>query len=367
MRRELADPVGVTYLILAMLVAKMFTVFPRMLAVKIGQSAWIVVILAGVVALPGFWCISKLLRRFPGQSLGRISQDVLGRAAGRLFCLAYAAYFVYLSGLFMREFEASFRIAVLPRTPASALMTTFAISVAFVAFRGIEALSRIASYMMPAMLALLALTAIGTVRLIDLRQLTPLFGYGIRKTLLLSLPECSLYSELLALGALAGVVRSRDVHQIGIRSHVASIGLLAAIMVILGSAFPFPGLTRLHFPMLDLTRAIQVGEFLQRIETVFVMLWFFFGSFKVSLAIICAAIFFGDLVNLAEYRLLILPLMLIAYTIAFLPANSVVVSILDSYTLREWSWPVAFGLPAVTLAVAMWRGKRGAGANAAAT
>lgn len=358
MNREIVDKTGATYMLMMMLLAKVFTSNPRMLALKAGTSSWLVTLLAAMVAWPGFLALSALLRRFPQKSLGQISKEVLGPVAGVLACLIYCGYFVYLSGLFMRQFEASFRIAILPRTPASALLISFAIAVSYVCYRGVEAICRISSYLFPILFGLIVLVALGTVRLADFRYLLPFFGEGVATTFLLPFPESSVYSEVLALGALAGMLRVSELHRIGARALWWSALVMAGGIALMGGVFPYPALARLHFPMLDLARAIQAGEFLQRVEALFVVLWFFFGSLKVSAALACAALFFRDAAGLADYRPLVFALTLIAYTIAFLPDNTLAVMLLDSYSLRTWTWPISYVMPALTLAAALWRARR---------
>lgn len=364
MNTEIVDKTGATYVLVMMLVAKMFTSNPRMLATKAGTSSWMVTVLAALVAWPGYLALSALLRRFPQKSLGQISKEVLGAKVGALFCLIYCAYFVYLAGLFMRHFEASFRIAILPRTPAGALMFSFALAVVYVCFKGMETICRLSSYLFPILLVLIVLMALGTIRLADFRYLLPVFGEGIGITLTLPFPESSVYSEVLALGAIAGMMRVSDLHGAGARALWWSTLLMAGGLALLGGVFPYPALSRLQFPMLDLARAIQAGEFLQRVESIFVVLWFFFGSLNVALSLSCAAIFFRDMAGLSEYRPLVFALTMIAYTMAFLPGNTVEVSLLDSYTLRTWSWPISYIMPAITLAAAAWRGRREATTHA---
>lgn len=365
MNKEIIGRTGAAYLLVMAVVAKQFTINPRMLVTEATTAAWLVTLLAGLVAWPGYLMLSALLRCFPGLSLGQITRRVLGRWLGILFCLIYSGYFVYMGGLFMRQFEASFRIAVLPRTPASALMSTFAIGIVYLAYKGLETICRMATYLFPILIGLLVAMGLATLKLMDVRQIAPFFGQGIGKTLLLPFPESSVYSEVLVLGALAGMLRTADLHSTGKRAFWAAVGLMTVSYVILGAVFPFPSLARLQFPMLELARVIQIGEFLQRLEALFVMVWFFFSSFKVATAIACAAVFFRDLAGLEDYRPLVFALTLIAFTIAFLPTDPVVVGMLDSFTLRTWTWPISYLMPAITLGVAAWRGRRGAMSDAA--
>jgi spore germination protein KB len=353
------DRLGAIYLLVAMLVTKMFTAQPQMLAQKVGTSTWLVVLLAGVVGLVGYLLLYALLRRFPERSLGHITRQVLGRPVGSLFCLLYSFYFIYVVGLFLRQFEAGFKIAVLPQTPPAGLMLVLVLPVLFAAYKGMEDLARMAAYLFPLLLLMLLLLLAGTFRLLDFRQLMPLFGNGVSTTLLMPFPLSSLFSEILTIGVMAGMLRAKDLNRVGMGAMLGSIGLLTLITVIMHAAFPIPAVARLSYPLLELARAVQIGEFLTRVESLFVFLWFFIAALKLAAGLVSGAIFFSEMAGIADYRPLIFPLGMIAYVIAFLPTDTLTTTWLDSETIRMWTWLFSFGLPTITLGVAILRGKRG--------
>jgi spore germination protein KB len=361
------DPLGATYLVSMTIMAKLFTPEPRMLALKVGTSAWLVTFLAGLIALVGCWFLFRLLERFPGMSVAAISERVLGGILGRMATLVYIAYFVYLGGLALREFVAGFRIAITPTTPPGALTLVYTIVVVFVAMKGIETLSRLAAYLAPLLAALFLFTLVGPVRVLDWRGLFPLLGNGARTTFLMPFPESSLYSEIMILGVLAGLLKGREIGRVGWSAIIGGMVGQTAAWLVISTAFPYPISSRLFFPMLEVVRMIEVGEVVQRLEALLVFLWFFVAAFKLTLLINGATLLLMEMSGLEDPRPLVMPVTLILYAIAFMPANDVSMVWLDSYTLRIWSWPISFGLPAVTLGVAALRGLRGVASHAAQT
>lgn len=361
------DPTGAMWLLLILLTAKMFTPEPRMLSLKVGTSAWLVVLLSGLVALVGYYGLLALLRRFPGQSLSEIYLQTWGRGVGMAAVLTQLVYFLWLSGLMLREFVEGFRIAVMPRTPPSALSLMIMAVVLFAAFRGLEGIVRLASYMAPFLAVLAVLMVLGVIHLMDFGQVLPLFGNGLTLTLWYALPESSLYSEILVLGTLAQVLSARDVGGVGTKAMLLGIGVQTALFVVLEAVFPYPALSRLFFPMLDLTRMIEVSEFIQRVEALFVFLWFFTAAFKLTTLIFAAAGTLRDAAGIPDCRPLLPALGLLVFALSFVPEHQVALVWADSETVRLWGWVVSFGVPILTLGLAALRRKRGAAGGLAAT
>lgn len=360
MDRTLIDRTGAFYLILLMLLAKLFTPEPRMLAMKVGTSAWLVNLLAGLVAMVGYWFLATLLRRFPRQSLAAISRRVLGTPIGGVFTLVYVGYFLYLASLSLREFVTGFRLAIMPQTPPSALTMLCVLAMAFVAGKGMETIARMAAYLTPFLLVLFGLTIIGSIRVLEWTAIFPIMGNGTGLTLFMSLPESSLYSEIIILGTLAGMLPSSEATKAGLRAMIGGTLGQTVAWVVFTMSLPYPMTSRFAFPMLEVVRLVEFGEVLQRLEAFFVLLWFFVAALKLSLLLTCSAMLLMEMLRLEDYRPLIPGLAVLIYTISFIPPNEISLVWLDSYTLRIWSWPVSFGLPAITLAVAVLRGKRGA-------
>lgn len=360
------DRAGATWLLLILLTAKIFTPEPRMLALQVGTSAWLVVLLSGLVAMAGYWGLLVLLRRFPGRSLTEICLQVWGRAGGTVAALFQVAFFLWLSGLMLREFVEGFRIAVMPRTPPSAMVLMIMGAVLFAAVKGIENVARLASYIAPLLALLTGLTVVGVVHLMDPGQLLPLFGNGVSVTLLAAIPGTSLYSEIVLLGTLAQVLRPGDVGAVGTRAMLLGTLAQTLLFAVLAAVFPHPAQSRLYFPMLDLTRMVEVSEFIQRVEALFVFLWFFVAAFKLTVLMVAAAKALCDAAHLTDPRPLLPAMVVFVYTLAFMPENQVTLVWADTLSIRTWGWTVSIGLPVATLALAALRGKRGAAGDLSA-
>ncbi len=359
MEQRLIDPTGATCLLALTFIAKLLTPEPRMLAVRVGSGGWFIAFVSGVIALGGYWFLARLLRRFPVTSLTGINRALFGPVGGALLTVPYLFYFIFLAGIALREFVVGFRLAVMPHTPASALALVYILVVAFIAVKGMETLSRITAYLYPTLVLLFAFTLVGPIRFLDYRGLFPVLGLRANETLWLSLPETSLYSEVIILGVLAAMLKPGKVVGVGLKAVISGIiGQTAGWMLFL-AAFPHPMISRLSFPMLEVVRLIEVSEIIQRLEAFFVFLWFFVAALKLSLLLLCASLTITEMLDLKDYRPLMAPVLSLVYSISFIPPNDVALVWLDSFTLRVWSWPISFAMPALTLLWAVVSGKRG--------
>lgn len=364
MGETLIDSRGALHLLIMLLCAKLVTPVPRMLAVESGSSVWLVVLLSGLLAMPLYWGLASLLSRFPGQSLAVINLQVHGPYFGPALNLLLVVYYTVLGGLMLRAFTAGFRIAVMPQTPPSVLIGFVLLTAVFAASRGVEALGRMASYLGPVLGALSLMTLLGPIRVINLTNMFPFFGNGVAVTLLAPLWRVSLYSEIIVLGYLSHGLQPGTAARIGWKAMAWATGIQTVAFLVLVSAFPYPAISRIFFAVLDLTRMIEVSEFIQRVEALFVFLWFFLAAFKLALLLLCAAGTIQQTAGLADLRPLLPAFALLFYAIAFLPVSSVDLAYIDDVLIRTWSWSITLAPPLITLAVAAWRQVKGESGHA---
>lgn len=364
MGKTLIDSGGALSLLIMLICAKLVTPVPRMLALESGSSVWLMVLLSGLLAMVVYWGLAALLNRFPGHSLAMINMQVHGAYFGPVFNLIEAVYFVGLGGLMLRAFTAGFRIAVMPQTPPAVLISFLLATALFAAYRGLETLGRMAAFLAPVLGVLALMTLLGPVRVLNLTNLFPFFGNGVTITLLSPLWRISLFSEILVLGCLSRFIQPGQAARIGWKAMAWATGIQTLVLLILCAAFPFPAVSRIFFAVLDLTRMIEISEFIQRVEALFVFLWFFLAALKLALLLMAAADVIQETAGLADHRPLLPALALLFYAIGFLPISTVDLAHLDDLLLRTWSWPVALLPPWVTLAVAAWRQVRGESSHA---
>jgi len=115
------------------------------------------------------------------------------------------------------------------------------------------------------------------------------------------------------------------------------------------------------FPTLNGARVISIANFLERLEAVIIGVWITGGFVKVSVFYWAAVLGSAQVLDLKDYRLLVLPIgaVLVAMSILLHP------SILDLLDFLDRVWPpyslstFEVGIPLLLLVTALVRGKGG--------
>ena len=333
---------------------KVFLQFPRDMASLGDGSGWIIVILTGILALVGFSFLYALIRRFPSQDIIEICQTLTGNFIGTGAGVLFFLFFLITTSLFLRKFAESFILAILPQTPISVITAVFLILLMYGVFLGIETLSRVAWLYGPYLLGTLIIILVFSLPNGSVLSLTPVLGKGPGSILKNSLTHVSMFSEIFLLGLIAPLIRDKKkIFGVGFYSMGIAIIINTLVTMVVIFVFNYAGASEIIFPIFQLTRLITYGEFIQRVESIFVFLWFFAAGIELS------GLFYGTVVGFAEtfrirnYRPLIIPIAVICFTISLIPPSMTDTIILNDFVLSKIYWTIPFGIPFLLWLVAL--------------
>jgi len=179
---------GLFIILTIILITKLFLGTPRAMALEGNSAAWLLILAASLVAVPGVFVLVKLLKRFPGQNIVEISETVWGRAGAIAVSLLVASFFMLMAAVIVREFAETMLTTVLPRTPISVISFLFIVAMLIGAYNGIEVITRTSTLLFPFILAGMFSILILTINFLDLNSLFPILGSGP-----LSWPEQPVY------------------------------------------------------------------------------------------------------------------------------------------------------------------------------
>ncbi len=343
--------------------AKIFLAFPRTLAELGGPAAWMIVLIGGLTASLTVIAILGVLTHFPGRSLPEATEAVLGPVIGSLVNLAYAAFFYFVGFIGLREFSENIVAAILPRTPLPAVLIAFLAVIVYGCLLGAEAIARTAWFVAPFTVAgVIALLGGGLVTYRATNALYPFWGPGGLEIAGWGVLSVSLFSEILIVGVLGAELRQREklVKAAWWSLLMGGLFLLGTVLVHL-VVFPYPSSARVSFPLLEISRLIVTGRWLQRVESVFFVIWVMVGALKVSVAHYGCCRTLAHIVRLPRYQYLVIPLAVTLYSASLLPPNLTTAVDLDANILRSVGWIISLALPLLTWLVAVLRNGRRAG------
>lgn len=340
--------------------SKLFYTTPGLLTRYVGNAGWQMTLVSCLVAIIFFYFVYLLLKRFPGKNIVEIFEISLGRFLGFLFSLAFAVAFLLYASVLLREFADTSKVFVFPLTGPSILIAVFIVVVVVVAMLGLETIvraSKIIAYIAIFTYALLPLLAS---RNFKLYHMFPLLGYGLDKTITTGFMRSSAYAEVLILAVFAGSLQGiGHIKKAGFLSLILSgillsTGLLAFILV-----FPYTMTQELTVPIYIMARIIKYGAFIQRLDPVFIILWNISSMATVTILFYCAVSIYCKVFRLQDTKPVIIPMAVLLFTIAMAPKDFLTVITENLQQTRLYGMIVFFGLPLITLIIAIIRKRKG--------
>jgi len=338
-------------LLVIILSAKVFLSFPRNMALLGDAAGWIIVFLAGIYSLVGYFFLSALLKKYPGKNIIQIAHQVSGGICGKLIGAALFLFFLMTTSLYLRQFAESFILAILPRTPISVITILFLILLVYTALLGVETLSRVAWLLGPYLLIALIIIFLFSLPQMTFDHLVPVLGPGPVPLIKYSLTHLSLFSEIILFGIIAPLIRSREkINRIGLYILGVAVVINTGVTILTTAVFNYVETQKMVFPVFQLTRLVAYGEFVQRVEAVFVFLWFFWAGIQLSGLFYGAVTSFAQTFRIKNYRPLTLPIAVLTFTISLIPASMTETVELGDYTtspslISNYYSIAAFGIP----------------------
>ncbi|HEY8463191.1 MAG TPA: endospore germination permease [Bacillota bacterium] len=345
-------------LLIIMMSGKVFLSFPRDMALLADSAGWLLVLLSGLFSLAGFTIIYALICRFPEDNLLQITRKIAGNAVGTILGLVFFFYFLTNTFLLVRQFAESFILMILPRTPISVITLFFMALLIYGTFLGIETISRVAWFFGPYLLLAMVIIIFSAAPT-HLEMLLPLFGKGIGPVLKSAVIHIASFSEILFIPLIAPLIRKKDrIFKIGIWSISIATLILAGMTAVIIITFNYNSASHLSFPVFQLARLIHIGEFIHRVESVFVFLWFLTAGIEMSALFYGTVISFTETFRINNYRPLVFPLATLVFTLSLLPQSMSETVHWDDFKISKYYSAIWIGIPFLLWLIALTLNKK---------
>lgn len=327
------------------------------------QDAWLSIIIATLGGLLIAWLVVSLSQRFPGKTLFEYAEEILGKVPGKIVGFLYIwLFFLQIGSGVVREFGSFLVTVLMPDTPLIVFNIVVVIVAAYAVRNGLEVLGRANQLLIPTTV-LLAMVYIFSTGNMKLSRVLPIFDGGLLPIIKGAFVPTMWLGEIVTLTMIIPYLsKPREARRVAIISVLlVSFFLTASILealLIFG-----PNLTgHWLYPVFNAARLISAGTSLERLETVIVLAWILGGFFKIGVFYYAAVLGSAQLLELRDYRPLVLPIGVILVALSILVWGESIVDMLHFIT-QVWApmMLVIFevGIPLVLLIVALARGKGG--------
>lgn len=307
------EKIGIKQLFLLMLAFEVGSTIIHSIGTEAKQDAWLAVLvgmLYGIILISIFTALSQY---YPGNSLIQIIQVIFGKFIGYPLCITYVIYFTSQAARISRDFAELMLSTILVKTPALIIMASFVAVIIYTLRGGIEVFGRMAEMVFPVVLILFITTwiTIYASGVVDLKQLTPILGTGIKTVWKTSFPNLATlpYGELIVFNMVWPTLQdSRKVKTVGMVAVLTGGVLLTVNMIGMISVLGSYLIERINTPLLVTIRMVSMADFLERIDAVVILIMVAGGFFKVGVYIYGAAVGTAHLFKLQSYHSVLIPL-----------------------------------------------------------
>lgn len=254
------------------------------------RDAWLSTFIAAVPAALISFVTYTLVRKFAGETVFSITHTVLGRFFGTAANVVITIYALFWTAVLVREFALIMDSVIYLRTPDVVFVTIFIILAIVGAGRGIEFIGRIAEFSGPLVMTGIFFLIVANIPQIDLGMLRPVLAEGWPRIFQQSLTPMGIFVEAVWVVLIVGP----HLNNLGDAPKAIGTGLginvffsviSAAVLVAMFGPELIPIIS---FVPLTAARLIQIGQIVERLEWVLLLLWFGSMGVKVSLLLFAA-------------------------------------------------------------------------------
>ena len=327
-----------------------------------GPGSWI----AGSI-IPAFYgllviaVVLALARRFPSQAFTDYLPEILGKIPGKLLAAAYALMFVHFGSVILNEGSSLIRITIFTQTPGVVLDVVWVVLAVYGAYLGIEVIARENQLVLPFYLFSLVVILGLAAHYIDFNNLRPVFESGLLPMARAGFIASAWRGELFLLLMLYPYLNQKheDVKTLLLLAGFTLVASAAILLVILG-VFGDLVMAHLIFPYFILAQYISLFNFIERLETLVIIILVGGVTIKLAVFIHSSAIAAAGALGLKSYRVTLLPIAVIVVILSRVLYDT----FLKLFDFLIYTWPtyaaiVELVIPALVLLIAVIRSKGG--------
>ena len=304
------------------LIVKVLLGLPQLLCKEVGNAAWIVALISGVIFLLLVYIIMRLYRRFPGQNILEITEAMGGKRLKTVVAVLIILPLLFKGAITLRLAADTINLITPYKLPTLLTAILVGATMVITAYRGIEGTVRMHALFVPVIITALFIVLIASAKTMDITNIFPFWGLGRGKVLTRSVTAVTMYTDLLYIFLLFPYVKSEKIY-----SRAVCIGTISAIflqlIIVLGYALTtiYPQSSELFMPVYQVSRIIKIANNSQSIEAVFYPVWIISSLLYLSLSLTFAVEISGGLIKSRYEKLFILPFALIMFIVGYLPPS----------------------------------------------
>jgi spore germination protein KB len=248
--------------------------FPKNIILSSGSSAWLNTIYISIIAIIFAYVIAKLFKNFSTSDILDVSNYLGGKFLKVLIGIIYIIFFLIFAILLIRNFSESLKIIYFNNSPITFLILFFVFTLCFANRYGIKVIAKVNLILAPIIFISILLILFSSSTSFEFQRLLPILGYGSKQTFFYGLTNIFAFTGLAYLFFLPPLLKNtKSFKRISIISIIISAIFLFLSVTCLLLVFSFITSSNESISIYLLTRMVKHGEFIQKANAIFVLIW----------------------------------------------------------------------------------------------
>jgi spore germination protein KB len=329
------------------------------------QDAWIAVLLGLAGGIMVFLIYNKLYMYYPDLPLTSYVQKITGKWLGRCIGLLYIIYFMYCASRVLRDFGELLSNTIYNSTPLFVINTLMVLTIIYGVHKGFEVLARVGElfFAIVYITAILGMLLIVFSGLIHLDYLKPVLENGLKPVLKTFLTQTITFpfGEMVVFTMLLPFLRDQKKAKIVCLTGMILSGINITITVVVNiSVLGVALFQRSTFPLLTTVGRIQIADFIERLDVLFMLYLVIGGFFKIALYYYAAVAGAADIFQFSNQRKLGFPIGILVLFASITIASNYSEHIKEGLVVVPifLHWPFQIIIPAMLLIIAFFRNRK---------
>lgn len=341
------------------IIASAILSIPSSTAVFANNDLWLSPILASAVGFLAIFIAYKLHNLYPKQTIIQYSEQILGKVLGKMLGGIFLLNLFFTNGLAIRQYTELSIGAFLSQTPMSVVTAGLVLVCSFAVRGGLEVVARAALLLLPIYLVSLILIIILLIPEFEVQNLLPIMENGLWPAVKGAVVPESMFTLFILIAYLLPFLSDEKK---GRKWSIISVVFVAVTLLItnLTVLFVFGATTSNYvYPVLSAAKYISIADFLEHLESIVIAVWVAGTFIKISVQYYITALATAQLLNLSDYRFIVLPIGLLNILWSFWGVQSF--SELTSFLgtiLPLYTFWINIALPLFLLVIAVVRKRK---------
>ncbi|MRG87118.1 GerAB/ArcD/ProY family transporter [Salinibacillus xinjiangensis] len=350
-----------TVLVLMYTLGTAVIILPSLTASYAHANAWITMVIAMLIGIGIVFMLNCVISIDWKKNLFELSEHILGKWVGKAVSVLFLTYILLLTATNLRQIGEFITTQVTVETPIQFVMFIFMMTSLIGVRLGLEVIGRTSEIFFPYAFTSLILLLILVAPEADFRNVQPVLQEDIGGTFLAVIPTLTTpYLELFIFLAIFPYVHrfkpAKKAFYIGVIIGSVILTLITLMcLAVLGPDFT----ARQIFPSYILGKKISLANFLERIEILVAIAWFFTIFFKITLNFYVLNLGMSHFFNLKSTKTLSTPLAFIIIIMGIILFTDIIYyNEFVAYYAPYYSATIGILLPMLLLLVGFIRKKK---------